>query len=421
MAELEQLMSTMLYLRGEGDGLPSMHHFGKHALREFMYKSVFGMDDGSSALSRHNPFSHVDIAGHRVTRKALHDEITRFVEEQVDLMTASSDRPGQNHASPMAHALSDRDMANRAVDYSRHEAHSQYERNCFEPMPQLGLPGHGPARLSPSPIQGFDNLNLGGHQNHDSLVRPHSGMMPAAGEAHQGSVTPFYGQPPMDLHQQQYFPMLQQQVAQQSGHFVPQQFITPQGMVQGPSYLPQQAPTLAFYPGRPINPYAGQMNPYAAQFLPGSGFGMHQLGTPIMQPQLLPNFQPAMGGLPPHMASFASAGVRPMQQYGPQWPQVSGRVYVPSSRTSSPVPRAQSRGGRSVVSDVLILPYRPGSDDMYPHVSAEGTSVRLQELQRQGPSYAVASRPENLPFIETARRTRPAEWGVLRIGNVSRR
>lgn len=65
------------------------------------------------------------------------------------------------------------------------------------------------------------------------------------------------------------------------------------------------------------------------------------------------------------------------------------------------------------------MPYRPGSDDMFPH-GQQGGSVQFQELTRNGgPTYDQAIRAEILPFAENARKAKPAEWGVLRIGNVS--
>lgn len=378
----------MLYLRGEGDSLPSMQHFGRDALRQSMYRSVFGVDDGSSALSRENPFHYIDVAGQRITRKALHDEVTRFLEEQVNSMTATPDLSGQNQAPPSTQPFEDRNSANRNLDYGENEGGEQFERNDVGPVASWG-------------------------------AQQHSGMMPGV-SLH---ATPLYGQPATNFQQQHYLSMLQQQqAAHQPGQFISQQFLPPHGMMLAPSYLAPQTQPLTFYPGRQTVPQVGQFNPYAPQFLPAHGMGMHQLGGPMMQPQLVPNYQPAMSGMmPPHVAPFAPGAMRPMQQYGPQWPQMPARVYAPSSRTSSPMPRAQSRGGRNVVSDVRVLPYRPGSDDMYPRQTVEGSSVRLQELQREGPSYNFATHPENLPFIETARHSRPAEWGVLKIGNVSKR
>ncbi len=82
-----------------------------------------------------------------------------------------------------------------------------------------------------------------------------------------------------------------------------------------------------------------------------------------------------------------------------------------------------NRFGRpgSVQPSLPMLPYRPGSDDMFPQTAVEGASVKLQELTRNGPpSLAMATSREIAPFAETARNTKSAEWGVVKIGNVSK-
>ncbi len=74
----------------------------------------------------------------------------------------------------------------------------------------------------------------------------------------------------------------------------------------------------------------------------------------------------------------------------------------------------------SVQPSLPMLPYRPGSDDMFP-TTIGGASVRLQELTRNGqPSLAMAMSREIVPFAETAKNTKPAGWGVVKIGNVSK-
>lgn len=56
---------------------------------------------------------------------------------------------------------------------------------------------------------------------------------------------------------------------------------------------------------------------------------------------------------------------------------------------------------------------------MFPHAFG-GASVRFQNLTREiPPSLDTVTSEENIPFVETARSTKAAEWGVLKIGNVS--
>ncbi|KAL8899701.1 MAG: hypothetical protein Q9207_006059, partial [Kuettlingeria erythrocarpa] len=430
--ELEQLMSTMLYLRGEGDALPSMHHFGQDALRQFLYKSVFGTEDGSSSFSCDNPSGRIEIAGHIVTRQNLHDEMVHFLEDQLKSMTASFKQDKQRGSSPQPSVQPNGNGGNRMVDNASRGAHFQADRQGAPSSSAPEILRNDQAGFSQA-IQAFDAMNLGGPGVPDQKqIQSLPGGMPAVIQGHQQAPASALYEQASNVQHQQYMSMLQQQMAHQqqqqqqqqqmvqhAGQLVPPQFINHQGIMSGHAYMQPPNPPLAYYPGRQMNPYAAQFSPYAAtQFLPGSGFHLPQYGPQMMQsPHLVPNFHPAMAGLP-QMPSFAPASVRPIQQYAPQWSQGGGRIYVPSSGRSSPMPRAQSRGGRNVVSDVPLLPYRPGSDDMYPHATAEGSSVRLQELQRQGPTYEVASQPDNFPFIEGARRARPAEWGVMKIGNI---
>ena len=79
---------------------------------------------------------------------------------------------------------------------------------------------------------------------------------------------------------------------------------------------------------------------------------------------------------------------------------------------NTPVPRAR---------DTRRLTYVEGSDDMYPQSSlGKGGSVRFQILSRSSPpNYNLVTDDENIPFAESARAARPAEWGVMKLGNVS--
>ena len=72
-----------------------------------------------------------------------------------------------------------------------------------------------------------------------------------------------------------------------------------------------------------------------------------------------------------------------------------------------------------VIPDLPTLPYRVGSDSMFPR-PAGAASVRFQRLtQNHPPSLHDVVLQENLPFCENAKLSKPAEWGVIKIGNVS--
>ncbi|KAI4201844.1 MAG: hypothetical protein LQ348_001589 [Seirophora lacunosa] len=318
--------------------------------------------------------------------------------------------------APQGHQVPPSIFPGRGFDNLRAYVEMAADGQSIQRLASMNLGGHSqptnPRQVWDSPAVAGGSENLERHYTRQQ----NTGSVPAVGQGLPPTFGSMYGETAM---QQQYLSWMQQQYGQSPGIFPPQ-LVAPQGIMQGPSYMaPQHQAPMAYYPGRQLNPQAGAFLPYGPPYFPNAGLGMHGVMGHPMQQQYLPNSAMAFNPMAQQMPPFMTAPVRPLHQSGAQWPQASTRAYAPSSRTASPMPpRTQSRGGRQVVSDVLYLPYRPGSDDMYPHANAEGTSVRLQELQRQGPIYAVAASPENLPFVETARLAKPAEWGVLRIGNI---
>lgn len=455
--ELERVMSTLLYLRGDNDGLPVMNHFGRDALRQFMYNCVFDAEDGSSQLSRENPYGMIDVVGQRVSRHSLHEEITHFLEDQLESMMASPNQSAQNGIKQLQRSPTVEDF-NHAID-SNCARNFQADRQD-DYSNQSGLEIFPTSRATierggddgQSPIGGFENLNMGSpHRGNNTFhnsdprrawdpsmlsgvpnlleqQQPQSNFfpIPGMGPGLQGAPSQ-YGQPAMGFMQQQqpYQPMLQQhlnqqQLSQQYGPFLSPHFMnTP--VSAGPMYFPSSGPPLTFYPGRQVIPQGGPMMPYGPQLPPNAGFGMQHFMGGMVQPPYLSNPQLALSALPPHMSGWASQPFRGMPvSASPQWAQPSERNRNPKSRSGSPMlGGTQSRAGRNVVSHVPLLPYRPGSDDMYPSYNPKaGSTVRKQELERSGPSYEFASKPENLPFFEAARQAQPAQWGVLKIGNI---
>ena len=70
--------------------------------------------------------------------------------------------------------------------------------------------------------------------------------------------------------------------------------------------------------------------------------------------------------------------------------------------------------------NLATLPYRAGSDNKFPIQIPSVASIRYQDLTRdEPPRFAVVGDDNYLPFIETTKLSRPAEWGVLKISNVS--
>jgi len=120
---------------------------------------------------------------------------------------------------------------------------------------------------------------------------------------------------------------------------------------------------------------------------------------------------------------------QPQQQapYGPTDAASSSFTVGPANQTPSvgpsvhkPVePRYNYHANNSMAPSKRIRLYRPGGDAMYPHL-APGASDQYQALTHSGrPSLEVAAQGEAMPFVEASKELGPAEWGVIKIGNVS--
>ncbi|KAI4117138.1 MAG: hypothetical protein LQ345_002565 [Seirophora villosa] len=317
--ELEDLMTTMLYLRGEGDALPSMRHFGRDALRQFLYKSVFGAEDGSSTFSRENPTGRIEVAGRFIPRRALHEEIVHFLENQVELMMATPEESDQSRVPSSALPL--RKTSNNSQDAEN----EVYESRSSRPTLQLAPQVQDAQQLSPGSVQRLASMNLGGHSQStnprqvwdspavaggsENLERHYprqqnTGSVPAVGQGLPPTFGSMYGEAAL---QQQYFSLMQQQYGQSPGIFPPQ-LVAPPGIMQGPSYMaPQHHAPMAYYPGRQLNPQAGAFLPYGPPYFPNAGLGMHGVMGHPMQQQYLPNsamaFNPMAQQMPPFMTA----------------------------------------------------------------------------------------------------------------------
>ena len=113
----------------------------------------------------------------------------------------------------------------------------------------------------------------------------------------------------------------------------------------------------------------------------------------------------------------ATNRLAPLYAPNAMWPAVQQRQ--PSSIVQHP--EWQNRFGTPVPAlprDNRKLPYLEGSTEMYRR--SEGASVRVQTLTRiQPPDLSTVGDDAYMPFVETAMASKPAEWGVMKIGNVS--
>ena len=84
----------------------------------------------------------------------------------------------------------------------------------------------------------------------------------------------------------------------------------------------------------------------------------------------------------------------------------------PQTRFPTPIPSPRV--------SLTTLPYRSGSDDMFPYQRPGVASIRYQDLTREEPPrFGIAGDEDYMPFIETPNLAKPAEWGVLKVSNVS--
>ncbi|KAI4197729.1 MAG: hypothetical protein LQ350_005747 [Teloschistes chrysophthalmus] len=416
MEELDKLMKFVLVLRRAGDTVPSAYHGSRDKLREDLYKHAFGTSNGSSRLFT-NPSGLINVAGIVVTGQYLRDEILQFIEDQLDVMT------------PLHHDGRQFGAAGDVV--GRQENHTG--RASLEPPPSSGVLGHGQTSRLMSPVPEFQELNLEGPQPTmagPSIRQPltNSGMAPVHHLPLQQNVqfNPFaqgfipgaqglnpvhYGPTPMELQQQQYIAYLQlqqqqqQQQAQQSPLYPPNLVISRNGMVSGPN--PLMGPAVTFVPGRPGMAQHGPVLPYGPQFFSGNTFPGPQYPGPMMPGNFMPNPQMLLGPFPHNFFPYGDGRLTRQSLLPPHMQHASNRTPSPANHRP-----------RHVVPQRALLPYRPGSDDMYP-VSGAGTSVQLQELGRHGPTSCIqALDPRNFPFVESAREAKVAEWGVMKLSNI---
>lgn len=73
----------------------------------------------------------------------------------------------------------------------------------------------------------------------------------------------------------------------------------------------------------------------------------------------------------------------------------------------------------NVTPAVRPLPYQAGSDITKPQ-GGRASNVKLKDLTRHGkPSFAIATNDGIVPFVQNAKESKPAQWGVVKVSNVS--
>lgn len=108
---------------------------------------------------------------------------------------------------------------------------------------------------------------------------------------------------------------------------------------------------------------------------------------------------------------------------GAHFNQISRRSTPTRLMSSVPITQSvewEQRFGSMTVVEPVVRPltYHPGFD-VTKSECIGGSSVKLQDLTRHGkPTYEIAINQAIAPFEETAKETKPPQWGVLKISNV---
>lgn len=180
-------------------------------------------------------------------------------------------------------------------------------------------------------------------------------------------------------------------------------FQSPSGTFHQPNYSMLQSMPYG-YPGQTSYP----------QYNPGNqGFQQFPLSQQGYIPPPMPSgreVRPPAPGRAARMSTLTEAFGTPTS--------IQGRT-LPTSLTRNTEWRNRYSPQPTVIPDLPMLSYRVGSDTMYPRATG-AASVRFQRLTHSHPpSLHDVTLEDNLPFTENAKLSKPAEWGVMKIGNVS--
>ena len=445
-------------------------------LRQYIEGQIFGSAAGCRPLNPNEAEETVHVNGRKLSRGALRSDIEHTIEEIVSVMTggAISQTTTENQTTPQPshRSVSNQTYSSRCEVSNIHGCQRNNRATGSELQPlqstnpsvdtqnasfrdnlpsvfrSLSLnerqgvnltrePKAAPARMkqeaaapvgdwkAPSSLGLRDDQSTVGFQLPSPLTRPSSAQL----QQHRNlAFTGEYQQLPPWLQQHQVLQFLPQVDLPNP----PQQHLTsPHGMWQNGVIYPS-APGIPYFPGQQLMPSPAGYPSYGTQHLsmqrfqssfPGPAPVPQQSLRPVYLPNQMPTSIPpaAYGSGQPH---FTLAQVPPpFFPWNPQpIPPSQVRVSTPN-RTETPRSMEwsnRSGGGKAVVPAIPPLPFRPGSDDMYPRTSVSGTSVKKQELIRHGdPKLNQVLRRDVVPFAENARDWKVAEWGVLKISNVS--
>lgn len=419
---------------GSGE-LPSGLQSRPDIIRSFFYERVFGPIGPPAPLSASEAQNITEVGGRFVSLGALREQVVRDIEDLVQYMLSPvgegirSETSARTPTSTNELAFSDQ----LAAVESRHSNRSRL------------LPLRGDSSTIDMPIDRRRNANLPSTTGDGAQRKTPAQFLCNTGQTHlqlQETITVSH---PYNTGQQGTSGFGQ-------GGIMPSG--PPQGAYAEAGVGPGRAPTFAYgvppqhqfggYPG----PFVFERGEYPSQMQYPQAFGRQQPSYTAPQPITYGNvWQQTYGQPTSAYPTYGQQTVMDRPEYLPPplpnnrsyaRPPATNRIaplyaqttafHIPAAAQARQLPSAirqisewQNRFGLqpTVKPDLPSLPYRAGSDAMFPHAFG-GASVRFQNLTRDvPPSLGTVSAEENVPFIETARSTKPAEWGVLKVGNVS--
>lgn len=419
---------------GSGD-LPSGLQSRPDVIRSFFYERVFGPIGPPIPLSASEAQNMTEVGGRFISLGALREQVVRDIEDLVQYMLSPvgegirSETSARTPTTTNELAFSDQ----LAAVESRNPNRSQFQ--------SLG----GDPSTTGVPIDQRRNANLLSTTGDGAQRKTPANFLRNTGQTRSQLLETITASNPHNIGQQGTAGFGQ-------GGIIPSG--PPQGLYADAGVGPPVAPPFA-YGGPPQHQFGGYHGPvllgpggYPSQMQYPLGFGYQQPSYVAPQPvaygnvwqqtyrQPTPTYpiygqQPMIGRseyVPPPLPYNRSYARPPAtNRIAPLYAQTTA-FQTPAAAQARQLPGAlhqisewQNRVGPqpTVKPDLPSLPYRAGSDTMFPHAFG-GASVRLQNLTRDvPPSLDTISAEDNVPFVETARSTKPAEWGVLKVGNVS--
>lgn len=432
--ELDRLRECVHELEAGSGGLPSGLQSRPDIIRSFFYERVFGPIGPPIPLSESEAQSMTEVGGRLVSLGALREQIIRDIEDLVKYILSPVGEGIRSETSVRTPTTSN-ELAfgdQRATVESRNSNRSQLQSLVGSSTVDMPIDQRRNANLLHTPGDGgqqkarahvLRNARQTQSKTHETVTasNPHTVGQPGTAGLGLGGIIPS---------------------------------VPTQGLYAEARAGPVRAPPL-LYSGLPQHQFGG----YSGPFLVGPGGYPSQIQFPQVfgyqqpsyaAPQLMPYgnvWQQTYGQPTPAFPTYGQQNVIGRPEYVPP-PLPSNRLYARPPATNrlaplfaqtsafhAPAP-AQARqlpgalhhisewqnrfGAQPIVKpDLPSLPYRAGSDAMFPHAYG-GASVRFQNLTREiPPSLDTVTSEENIPFVETARSAKAAEWGVLKIGNVS--